>query len=200
MICQAAMAWERTAAADEDAALLKRRHPEALNALVTRYQHRLYRYLRRLVGDGAAADDLYQQTWLRVLDQAGRYDARRAFEPWLFAIAHNLAVDHLRRKRPGSLHEPAAPGAPAPVEILAAPDDGALERYLAGERAAALQAALDELPASYREVLTLRFEQDMKLEEIAQVAGAPLPTVKSRMRRALIELRSRLERGMREQQ
>ena len=78
-------------------ARLRRRDPAALADAVGRYQHRLYRYFLRLVHDPAAADDLFQQTWLNVVRQIHRYDPARSFDTWLFAIAHNTAIDHLRR-------------------------------------------------------------------------------------------------------
>ncbi len=182
------MEWERPMAVEDEAVKLRRRDPETLVALVGRYQHRLYRYLLRLVHDSAAAEDLFQQTWLRVVQNIRRYDPRRSFEAWLFSVAHNLAIDHLRRRQPESLDEPAASR-----EEVAAADPDALQRLLARERAGLLEAAVAELPAVYREALTLRFEEDMKLEEMAEVIHAPLSTVKSRLRRALEGLRWKLE-------
>jgi len=155
--------------------------PAALAAAVGRYQHRLYRYLIRLVRDPAAADDLFQQTWLQAVRQIRRYDPARSFDTWLFAIAHNVAIDLLRR-RPGES-----------LEDYAAPEPDALDLVLAGERAAQLAAAMDALPALYREVITLRFEEGMKLEEIAVVIHAPLSTVKSRVQRGLERLRRNYE-------
>ena len=189
MILAASMQWNRLAVAD-DVLRLKRRDPDALTLLINRYQHRLYRYLLRFVREPATAQDLFQQTWLRVVETIGRFDAARSFEAWLFALAHNLAIDHLRRKRTESLDEPAAE-----VEAAASGLD-ALERAIASERAQILVSAVSELPAVYREVLALRFEEDMKLEEIAHVVGAPLPTVKTRLRRALIGLREVLARRL----
>ncbi len=84
----------------DEVARLRRHDPTALAAIVGRYQHRLYRYLLRLAREPAAADDLFQQTWLHVVREIGRYDSRRNFDTWLFAIAHNAAIDLLRR-RPG---------------------------------------------------------------------------------------------------
>jgi RNA polymerase sigma-70 factor (ECF subfamily) len=152
----------------------------------------LYRYLLRLVREPAAADDLFQQTWLRVMEKIGRYDARRNFESWLFSVAHNLAVDSWRGQRGESLHD-ASDGGESPGALLRTGDPDALERLLDFERGAMLAACLHELPAIHREVLTLRFEEDMKLEEIAAVAGVPLSTVKSRLRRALEGLRAAMD-------
>ena len=81
-------------------ARLRSGDPAALAEAVGHYQHRLYRYFMRLVRDPASADDLFQQTWLHVVRQLHRYDSARSFDTWLFAIAHNAAMDLLRR-RPG---------------------------------------------------------------------------------------------------
>jgi RNA polymerase sigma-70 factor (ECF subfamily) len=151
--------------------------PDAFQSVVARYQHRLYRYFLRLVRDAATADDLFQQTWLQVVRQIHRYDPTRSFDTWLFAIAHNAAVDLLRRRTGEELQDYPAHS----------PD--ALDRLLAGERAATVAAAMEKLPVAYRETLALRFEDGMKLEEIAAVTGAPLSTVKSRVQRGLEALR-----------
>jgi RNA polymerase sigma-70 factor, ECF subfamily len=157
-----------------------------LPELIRRYQQRLYRYLLRLSRDPSTAEDLFQQTWMRVAEKWDRYDAGRSFDTWLFSVAHNLAIDYLRRAQPGSLDEPKVV-----AQTAVAPD--ALERLLAFEQTARLEAALRELPASYRATILLRFVEGMKLEEIAEVTGAPLSTVKSRLRRGLEMLRSKLE-------
>src|SRR5215467_10825737 len=152
----------------DEAVRLRRRDPAALADAVARYQHRLYRYLLRLVREPASADDLYQQTWLNVVQKIGSYDARAKFDTWLFAIAHNAAMDFLRRKTGESLED-------QPADT---PD--ALAQAIAAERAGRLETALAGLPAVYREALTLRFEEGMRLEEIAEVTRAPLSTAKSR--------------------
>lgn len=181
MIGQAALVKDLLVAEEDELARLRRRDPVAVACMVERYQQRLYRYLVRLVGQTSLADDLFQQTWLHVVRQMDRYDARRSFDIWLFAIAHNAAMDLLRRKPGESLDEDGA-GWPA-----SGPD--ALALAITAERAAILASEMDALPALYREALTLRFEDGMKLEEIAEVTGAPLSTVKSRVQRALESLR-----------
>jgi RNA polymerase sigma-70 factor (ECF subfamily) len=184
--------WEARVAVESDVARLRKGDPEALGALLERYQNRLYRYLLRMVRDPATADDLFQQTWLRVAEKVRQYDARRGFEPWLFRVARNLAIDYLRRYRPESLDEP-LPSGESREEYIASPGESALDRVLQEERAARLAEAMQLLSAMYREVLTLRFEEEMKLEEIAEVLEAPLSTVKTRLRRALEDLRRKLE-------
>src|ERR1035438_8251903 len=108
MIGQTALVKDLLVAEEDELARLRRRDPAAVACMVERYQHRLYRYLVRLVGAGSLADDLFQQTWLHVVRQIDRYDARRSFDTWLFAIAHNAAMDLLRRKPGESLDEEGA--------------------------------------------------------------------------------------------
>ncbi|HKW89925.1 MAG TPA: sigma-70 family RNA polymerase sigma factor [Candidatus Acidoferrales bacterium] len=178
---------------EAEVARLRRGDLDALAELVARYQHRLYRYLLRLVRQPAEAEDLFQQTWLRVAGQIRRYDPRRNFDAWLFTLARNLAIDYLRRVRPESLdaHEAGEYEKTPPALRDGAPP--AIDAMIARERAYLLAAALDNLPVVYREVLSLRFEEEMKLEEIAQVLDAPLSTIKSRLRRSLESLRQDLE-------
>lgn len=180
MIYEAAIDKDFPVAEHDEVARLRRRDPAAFASVASRYQHRLYRYLLRLVHDPAAAEDLFQQTWLHAVRQIHRYDPARSFDTWLFAIAHNAAIDLLRRRPGESLDDHES-------ELTTAPD--ALAAAIATERAAILVTQMAALPALYREVLTLRFEEGMKLEEIAEVTHAPLSTVKSRVQRALEAMR-----------
>ena len=107
---------------------------EAAALLMERYQHRLYRYLLRLTGQPATAEDLFQLTWLKVMERARSYDPRRPFEGWLFSVAHNAAIDYLRRLRTESLDEP-LPSGQTPAELLPGHGAGALEQLLEQERA-----------------------------------------------------------------
>jgi RNA polymerase sigma-70 factor (ECF subfamily) len=174
--------------ADSEPVRLQRGDPDAFDALLARYQNRLYRYLVRLTANTAVAQDLFQETWLKVIQRVHRYDESRPFEPWLFAVARNLAIDHLRKASPASLDEPSESGEPK-IARLGADEPGALERLLERERRDLLERRLEELPALYREALSLRFEEEMSFEEIAEVLSAPLSTVKSRVQRALSALR-----------
>jgi len=140
----------------------------------------------------ATAEDLFQQTWLRVMERIKSYNPQHNFEGWLFALAHNLAIDYLRRYRPQSLDEP-LPSGDSQVETIAGSGPGALELLLVRERATWLAECVAELPVSFREVLTLRFEEEMRLEEIAVVLGLPLGTVKTRLHRSLKHLRRAVE-------
>ena len=186
--------WEGRVGLESEVAQLRRGDLDALSALLARYQNRLYRYLLRMVRNQAEAEDLFQLTWIRVAEKIQRYDSRRSFEPWLFALARNLAIDHIRRIRPESLDEPiAGDSGETAAARLESRERPVLEGILERERAGRLAAALDQLPVIYRELLTLRFEEEMKLEEIAEVLDAPLSTVKTRLRRALDRCKQALE-------
>ncbi len=191
----ATMYWEGRVALDSDVAQLRRGDLDALSALLTSLQNRLYRYLLGMVRQPAEAEALFQQTWLRVAEKIQQYDPRRSFEAWLFTLARNLAIDHLRRIRPESLDEPIGDGTSGETGATRLPSHEAppIEGILARERSHRLGAVLETLPVVQREVLTLRFEEEMKIEEIAEVLGAPLSTVKTRLRRALERLRVTLE-------
>jgi RNA polymerase sigma-70 factor (ECF subfamily) len=168
-----------------------------LDGLMGRHRDRLLRYLRRLLGDETMAEDVFQQTWMRATERIRRYDASRPFGPWLLTVGRNLALDYLRRYRPESLDGGADPA--APTEGPGAIEDP-FARVSARERRQRLEAALDELTPHDREVLSLRFEEELSLQEIAALAAAPLPTVKARLYRAMARLRARLlERGAREE-
>jgi RNA polymerase sigma-70 factor, ECF subfamily len=170
----------------DDAARLRRGDTAGLGGLMDRHQDRLFRYLLRLVGDEAVAEDTFQQTWLQVAERIGRYDASRPFAPWLFTVARNLALDHLRRRRPESLDEVDEPSAPAGVE------SDPLAHAVARERTGRVAATLLALAPLDREVLSLRFEEELALPQLAQTLGVPVPTAKARLYRALARLRERM--------
>ena len=192
MILAAVMNPEMFSAVEDAISRLKRGDVNALGAIMSRYQHRLYRFLLRLVKDPIAAEDLFQQTWLRLIERIGQYDVRQNFEAWMFTVARHLAIDYLRRQRRVSLD---APGdlEIAPVDHLSSETHDALHQLIEYERRELLAEAITELPVIHREVLSLRFEEEMKLDEIAQITGVPLSTVKSRLLRALENLRLTLK-------
>jgi len=170
---------------------LKRRDPDLLDRLIEQYQFRLFRYLVHLTSSQERAEDFFQETWLRVLERGHQYDGRWKFEAWLFAIARNLVLDWHRRKKPHSLESlgGAEDGVPA-FDVQDEKSESPLEQVLNAETREGVQLSLQKLPAVYREVLVLRFQEEMQLDEIATVTGAPISTVKSRLYRGLEALKS----------
>jgi RNA polymerase sigma-70 factor (ECF subfamily) len=169
---------------------LRQRDLALLHGLVEQYQYRLVRYLVYFLGRRDLVDDLVQETWLRVLERGSQYDGRSRFEPWLFTIARNLALDQMRRRQLFSLDSnDAEPTGASPVAAGPSP----FEQAARTEDAHRIAAALATLAPIYREALVLRFQEDLTLPEIAAVTGAPVTTISSRIHRGLATLRTHLE-------
>src|SRR5205807_1801465 len=171
---------------------LRRRDPDLLDRLIEQYQHRLLRYLVYLSGNRELAEDLFQETWIRVLERGHQYDGKHEFSTWLYAVARNLTIDYLRKKSPLSLDglmedEEHAALEPADTRPMA------WEVVQQHEHAERVSAALASIPTEYREAVVLRFHEGLALNEIATVTGARLGTVKSRLYRGLNMLMSRLK-------
>jgi RNA polymerase sigma-70 factor, ECF subfamily len=178
------------------AAGLKRREAGLLDELITRYQHRLLRYLVYLTSNRELAEDLFQEVWMRVLLRGEQFNGKSRFDTWLFTIARNLVIDYRRKRTLASLDElfegagdddrPMAheitDSQPTPFDRLATREDR--------ERVAHALLQIDTL---YREVLVLRFHEELSLQEIAAVTRAPLSTVKSRLYRGLAAIKPSLE-------
>ena len=173
---------------------LRRRDPDLLDSLIAQYEYRLYRYLLYLTGSPETARDLFQETWLRVLARGHQYDGVTRFEAWLFSIARHLVIDLSRRRQMASLDEMLEPGESGRAWEPQAPDAASpLAEFAGREQGERLSAALAQLLPVYREVLLLRFQEELSLEEIAGVVKAPLSTVKSRLYRGLSVARELLE-------
>lgn len=177
---------------------LKRKDTALLDQLIVRYQHRLLRYLLFLTGNREEAEDLFQEVWMRVLTRGTQFNGKSRFETWLFTIARNLVIDQRRKRTMSSLDELFEAGGeddrPVAFEV---PDHGPgpFDRMSNVEDREQISAALLQLDTLYREVLVLRFHEDLSLEEIAKVTRAPLSTVKSRLYRGMASIKPRLERA-----
>jgi RNA polymerase sigma-70 factor (ECF subfamily) len=181
------MTAERT---DEELMLAYARgEARAFESLYGRHRGPLYRFMLRTIHDRAVAEELYQEVWSRVVAARGRYQPSARFSTWLLQIAHNLMIDHFRRQRPQAGADEAA----LVLEQLDAPEHERPEQRLSEfEQRRRLQLALEELPPEQREAFLLRAENELGLEEIAEVTGVGRETVKSRLRYALAKLRERL--------
>ena len=192
----------KTATAAADAELITRAiagREEGFAELVRRYQRPIAAYVYRMVGDYDAALDLTQEVFIKVYGSLARYRPEFKFSTWIYRIAHNAAIDHLRRTgaaRTEDLHaegeggrafeRPLASAAPSPEQES--------ERR---ERRAEIESVVQELAPAYRELIVLRHALDLSYDEIAEVTGLPLGTVKNRIFRAREAMRSLLvERGI----
>ncbi|HST45694.1 MAG TPA: RNA polymerase sigma factor, partial [Luteimonas sp.] len=150
----------------------------AFEQLYARHRVALYRFLVGQLRDRALADDLFQDIWQRVVGAREAWRPDATFRTWLFRIAHNRLADHWRAQR----HRPPAPH-DSDLRTARVPDPDTPERSLAeADQRQRLQGALDALPDDQREVVLLRLEQDLTLEEIGVITGVGRETVKSRLR------------------
>jgi len=174
---------------------LKRRRAGLLDELIVKYQHRLLRYLLFLTGNRETAEDLFQEVWMRVLVRGAQFNGKARFETWLFTIARNLVIDTRRKRTMNSLDElidGVGDDDRAMTFEVAADDPTPFDHAANLEDREKIAAALMELDALHREVLVLRFHEELSLEEIAKVTKAPLSTVKSRLYRGLAMIKPRL--------
>ena len=172
---------------------LKRQDTALLDRLIEQYQHRLLRYLLFLTGKREVAEDIFQETWMRVLVRGGQYNGNARFDTWLFTIARNLVIDLSRKRTTLSLDEMRdVDESERPFEVVS-DSPTPLENFQRGETTGHVAEALLQLDAIYREVLVLRFHEELSLEEISTVTRAPLSTVKSRLYRGLAALRPHID-------
>jgi RNA polymerase sigma-70 factor (ECF subfamily) len=174
---------------------LQRRDPDLLDRLIEHYQYRLFRYLVYITGSKERAEDFFQETWIRVLERGHQYDGKYKFEAWLFAIARHLVIDWQRSKKAHSLDTLTDPDREHPLQIADEHDHSPLQQVLSQESQEDVHASLERIPAIYREVLVLRFHEELQLEEMAGVLSIPVSTVKSRLYRGLDALRGAIQGG-----
>ncbi|MGI8919231.1 MAG: RNA polymerase sigma factor [Pyrinomonadaceae bacterium] len=165
--------------------------------LVRRYQRPISSYVYRMVGDYESALDLTQEIFIKVYGSLSRYRPEFKFSTWIYKIAHNCAVDHLRRNSgrersllaglEGDHYE-------LPIESGSLSPEQESERR---ERRLEIEFVVRSLPAAYRELIALRHSQDLTYEEIVEVTGLPLGTVKNRLFRAREMMRQQfVQRGI----
>jgi RNA polymerase sigma-70 factor (ECF subfamily) len=178
------------------AAGLKQQEAGLLDQLIVRYQHRLLRYLLYLTSSRELAEDLFQEVWMRVLVRGGQFNGKARFDTWLFTIARNLVIDYRRKRTLASLDElfegSSEDDRPMSFEISDS-QPTPFDRFASLEDRQRIADALLEVDTLYREVLVLRFHEELSLQEIAAVTRAPLSTVKSRLYRGLAAIRPILD-------
>ncbi|HEX7957501.1 MAG TPA: sigma-70 family RNA polymerase sigma factor [Pyrinomonadaceae bacterium] len=167
---------------------------DGFEELVRRYQRPIVAYVYRMVGDYDAALDLAQEVFIKVYNSLGRYRPEFKFSTWIYRIAHNAAIDHLRRQGASRTEEMEAEGQEGttfekPLASKAPTPEQETER---GERRAEIEEVVAQLQPAYRELIVLRHSHDLSYDEIAEVTGLPLGTVKTRIFRAREAMRELL--------
>ena len=167
----------------------------AFRELVRRYERPVFSLIYRMVRDREAAEDLAQDSFVKVLNHIDRYNPEFKFSSWIFKIANNVAIDHLRRRQPQTISMDGSPHATSAAEIeassfeIAAEQENALQELEAREIGSAIERAIARLRPEYRACIMLRHVEDRSYEEIATTLDLPLGTVKTYIHRARNELR-----------
>ncbi len=167
----------------------------AFRELVRRYERPVFSLIYRMVRDREAAEDLAQDSFVKVLNHIDRYNPDFKFSSWIFKIANNVAIDHLRRRQPQTVSMDGSPHATSASEIeassfeIAAEQETALQELEAREIGSAIERAIARLRPEYRACIMLRHIEDRSYEEIATTLDLPLGTVKTYIHRARNELR-----------
>ena len=164
---------------------------DGFEELVRRYQRPISAYVYRMVGNYEVALDLTQEVFIKVYKSLARYRPEFKFSTWIYKIAHNAAVDHLRRHavREQALVSGDSDQREIPIDSGRLTPEQESEKK---ERRAEIEAVVQKLPAPYKELILLRHSHDMSYDEIADVTGLPLGTVKNRIFRAREAMRELL--------
>jgi RNA polymerase sigma-70 factor (ECF subfamily) len=182
----------------EVVALAKTGQETAYRELLRRYERPVFSLVYRMVRDRALAEDLAQETFIKVLNALDTYRPEYKFSSWIFKIANNAAIDQLRRREVNTLSLDGAPGARTAEEVeataLQATDHGEspLAELESRELGSEIERAIGRLRPEYRACILLRHVEGRPYEEIAEVLDLPLGTVKTYIHRARLELREYL--------
>ncbi len=166
----------------------------ALGALITRHQHRIYSFIFSKVYDRDIAEDIFQDTFIKVIRtlKRGKYNEEGKFLPWVMRIAHNLVIDHFRRNKRMPKFDNS--GDFNIFSVLSDGDLNAEKQLIKDQIECDVQELIKELPADQLEVLTMRIYKDMSFKEISERTGVSINTALGRMRYALINLRKIIEK------
>lgn len=170
---------------------------ENFEELVRRYQRPIAAYVYRMVGDYDAALDLTQEVFIKIYGSLARYRSEYKFSTWIYKIAHNTAIDHLRRHSTRDLSlvsEANGEQYDLPIKSGKPTPEQESERK---ERRVEIESVVSQLPHTYKELILLRHSHDLSYDEIAEVTGLPLGTVKNRLFRARELMREQfVQRGI----
>lgn len=185
---------------DADVARLAQQGREAaFRELVRRYERPVFSLVFRMVRDSATAEDLAQDTFIKVLNHVDKYRPEFKFSSWLFKIANNVAIDHLRRRQLDTISMDGSPNAATAADVeatsfdIADKSESALDLMEAKELGSAIERAIGALRPEYRSCIMLRHVEGRSYEEIAATLDLPLGTVKTYIHRARHQLREALE-------
>jgi len=185
---------EKILSDNELVVFIRNNQPEKYSELISRYQGKIFAYLYRLVGNREEAEDLLQDVFVKVYRNLKSYDEGRKFSSWIYRIAHNEAVNHIKRrylKRFISWEDINSTKDKLEASNF---EDGPAEDWLKVETAKEINEAVSRLPLKYRQVLVLRYFSDKSYDEISEILGKPLNTVGTLINRAKKKLLAEIKK------
>lgn len=175
--------------------LSRRGDRQAFEELVELYKDKIYHLAYRMLGSRGEAEDIVQETFLRVYTNLDRYDENQKFSTWIYRIGTNLCIDRLRKRKPTySLDADMPEGDGADwYSMLPSEEETPEEELVLSETQQQIRKAIETLPSKYKSVVVLRYLHDMSLQEISEVLKMPVTTIKTRVHRGREYLRKKLE-------
>ncbi|MCF6093868.1 RNA polymerase sigma factor SigW [Microaerobacter geothermalis] len=177
------------------AQLAKKGDRQAFAELVDIYKDKVYHLAYRMLGNTQEAEDIGQETFLRVYSNLARYDEGYKFSTWIYRIATNLCIDRLRKRRQVYSLDAEVEGTDG-LDMYSQISDqrkGPEEEILTSELQGVIQDAIHQLPPKYKNVIILRYVNDLSIQEISEILDIPVPTVKTRIHRGREALRKKLQ-------
>jgi RNA polymerase sigma-70 factor (ECF subfamily) len=165
---------------------------KAFDFLVYKYTTPIYNFTARYIGYGSEAEDLTQEIFIKIWKSLKKFDLNKKFKPWIFRIARNAIFDYLRKKKVAPIIESIDNYNNEETVKVVDISQTVLEKIISTEGAVVVRQAVDKLPEIYRVVLDLHYINEFKLVEIGEILGESINTIKSRHRRALIQLKNLL--------
>lgn len=184
---------EMESLSDNELIKLIRKNPDLYKEITIRYQGKLFAYLYRLIGDKDEAEDLLQNVFIKAYRNINSYDTNRKFSSWIYRIAHNEAVNHIKRKSLKRFISLENIVSTKDKLESASEEDNAEEKWIKKETNQEVDEAIKKLPFKYRQVLVLRYFSDKSYEEISEILGKPVNTVGTLIKRAKDKLSIELD-------
>jgi len=173
--------------------IIRKKDQEKYSEIVDRYQKKLFIYIYRLIGNKEEAEDLLQDVFVKAYKNLNSYDISRKFSSWIYRIAHNEAVNHIKRKSLKKFISWETIVSTKDKLDSSSEEEGADKVWLKKEASREVEKTINELPFKYKQVLTLRYYSERSYEEIAEILGKPVNTVGTLINRAKKKLAEKLK-------
>lgn len=175
--------------------IVREHNQEKYAELIERYQGKLFAYIYRLTGNREETEDLLQDVFIKVYKNLRSYDATRKFSSWIYRIAHNEAVNHIKRKSLKRFIPWEDITATKDMLVMSSSEEGADTTHMREETKKEVNETIDRLPFKYKQVLLLRYYSDKSYEDISEILGKPINTVGTLINRAKKKMAAEVEKN-----